>query len=266
MSSVCNLCGSSRRKYLFTRFDKYFGTQKTYQCKDCGLSCIDPLPGPAKLENHYDKDFFERFDYVQSGIMWEKFYELNLAYIERIKNKGKLLEVGCGLGHFLKIARNRGWEARGVELSEFASSYAIKNFGLNIYTGTLEDAKFCDNQFDAVILWATLEHLVDPLKQLFEISRILKPGGLLAFSVPNHNYLMARLYGMQNHDMLYGGHLYHFPMKTIKLLLDKSGFIGLRRMVIFGGNAKKDWSRDIMQFIARKIGIGSDMRIIAFKK
>jgi SAM-dependent methyltransferase len=262
----CNLCGSSGNRFLFTRSDEVFGKQDVLQCNNCGLVFADPLPRPELLNNHYDDFFFtKKFNYVESGKIWHRFYELNLGYIERIKNKGRLLEVGCGLGHFLDVAKRRGWDTFGVELSSFASKYAKDNFGLNIFNGLLEQAGLADNYFDVVVLWATLEHLTDPLEKLTLVNRALAKNGLLCLSIPNHNSINTRIFGMQKTDMQYCEHIYHFPFRTLKMMLEECGFMDLRRMVIFGGSPRNSRFHDLMQFIARGLNLGSDMRVIAFK-
>ena len=267
MLRVCNVCGYTQSRSLFARGDKVFGQQDVRQCNNCGLVFVDPLPEISILKNHYNDFFFtERFNFVESGKIWEKFYELNLQYLEKIKNKGRLLEIGCGLGHFLNIAKKRGWDTYGVELSEFACGYAKEKFGLNIFNGLLEKAGFPDNYFDVVVLWATLEHLTDPFEKLTEVHRILLKNGLLSLSVPNHNSLYTRIFGMQKTDMQYCEHIYHFPLKTLKIMLNKIGFTDIRRIAIFGGGPKDAVIRDIIQFVARKLNIGSETRIIALRR
>lgn len=266
MAEICKCCGSNKNKRLFARSDELLGKHDVIQCRNCGLIYADPIPALDSLRNHYDEHFFtEKFDFVESGIIWESFYNLNLDYIEKFKNKGKLLEVGCGLGHFLNAAKKRRWGTYGVELSKFASTYAAKKFGLTVFNGSLEEAKLPDGQFDIVILWATLEHLVNPFQNLVEIHRVLAPQGLLAFSVPNHNSLFTRLCGVSKTDMLHYEHLYHFPFRALKIGLERTGFNGLRRMVIFGGSPNASPIQDFVQFAARLLDIGSETRVIAFK-
>lgn len=322
MPIICDACNSNNNKYIFKRFDEAFGKQGVFQCKDCGLVFTSPLPDIGILKNHYSKHFFtQKFDYIESGKIWERFYELNLKYIEKIKNrtyprtnrreggafvraetrsedagvaegqlrkarttqsqaeqmtslptsgfgigsKGKLLEIGCGLGHFLNVAKRRGWETYGVEFSEFASNYAMNNLNLKVYNNSLEKVGFADNQFDVVVLWATLEHMLKPLKELAEIYRITARGGLLALSVPNHGSFLTRLYGMQNTDMQHFEHIYHFPLRTLRAMLNKVGFIDLRRMIVFGGSPNRSYFQDISQYLARILNIGSELRVIAFK-
>jgi SAM-dependent methyltransferase len=267
MAEICKCCGSNKNKHLFARSDELLGKHEVIQCRNCGLIYADPIPALDFLRNHYNEHFFtKKFDFVESGIIWENFYNLNMVNIEKFKTKGKLLEVGCGLGHFLNAAKKRSWETYGVELSEFAANYAVKNFGLNVFNGSLEEAKLPDGQFDVVVLWATLEHLVNPFQNLLEIHRVLAPQGLLAFSVPNHNSFFTQLYGVSKTDMLHYEHLYHFPFGALKIGLGRIGFKGLRRMVIFGGGPDASRIQDLIQFAARVLNIGSETRVIAFKK
>jgi hypothetical protein len=93
----------------------------------------------------------------------------------------------------------------------------------------------------------------------------MAPAGLLALSVPNHNSIFNRLYGLKHTDMQHFEHLYHFPLCTLKMMLAKAGFHNLRRMVIFGGSPRASMADDLMQFIGRKLNLGSETRILAFK-
>ena len=263
---TCNICGFRDSKLLFNRTNDTFGKQDIRKCNNCKVLFVHPMPNENCLSKHYDGHFFiEKFDYVESGKIWEKFYNLNISYIEKKIKKRKILEVGCGLGHFLNITKKRGWDARGVELSKFGADYARNKFNLEIYNGLLEDARFPDNCFDVVALWATLEHLTDPLKILKEAYRVSAPGGLIVLCVPNSNSIITKLYGMENTDMKHGEHLYHFPFKTLKFMLSRAGFCDIRRMIIFGGSFNDNLIQNIRQFTARILNIGSDIRLMAFK-
>lgn len=267
MNVTCNICGSCDYELLFNRSDNVFGEQTIIKCKNCAVVYTYPMPDEDSLSKHYDGHFFtEKFDFIGSGKIWERFYRLNLAYIEKQTMKRRILEVGCGLGHFLNVAKRRGWDVQGVELSKFAADYAVNKFNLKIHNHSIKELSFPDNYFDVVVLWATLEHLVDPFKKLCEINKILSPGGLLALSVPNHNSLDTKLNGMQKTDMKYCEHLYHFPLNTLKMLLEKTGFKDMKRMVIFGGSPEDTVIGDLLQFLARILDLGSETRVIAYKK
>ena len=138
----------------------------------------------------------------------------------------------CASGAFLDMARKKGWETTGVEVSRASSEYARESFGLNVTTGILEDAALLDDCFDVVTMWDVVEHLPCPSETIAECLRIIKPGGLLLVHTPNHDSLIYKaalclcrlLHGKRLANFLgplYGGdgHLYYFNRKSLKRLL-----------------------------------------------
>ncbi len=92
--------------------------------------------------------------------MWQN----RLNKIQRIRSSGKLLDVGCGEGLFLRLAQANGWRISGTELSSFASKLAANTLKTDIYCGELDEAKFAKNSFDVVTMWHVLEHVKSPKK------------------------------------------------------------------------------------------------------
>jgi 2-polyprenyl-3-methyl-5-hydroxy-6-metoxy-1,4-benzoquinol methylase len=105
----------------------------------------------------------------------KKAYKPRLEVIEKYVRGRRLLDIGCAAGFFLELASERGWQAEGVDVSEYATEYG-KNLGLKIFTGTLIEASFPDQYFDAVTMWDCLMHMPDPYGTMVEINRILKRG------------------------------------------------------------------------------------------
>jgi SAM-dependent methyltransferase len=117
--------------------------------------------------------------------------------------------------------KERGWEAIGLELNEETAWNARNVFGLDIRTGSLEDAQFEDSFFDVITLWHVLEHLPDPVQTIEECRRILKPGGLFVIALPNFDSLQARLSGKYWFHLDIPNHLYHFTNKNLDMFLKK---------------------------------------------
>ncbi len=141
------------------------------------------------------------------------------------KPKGILLDVGCATGDFLQhMKQTYGWSVQGVEVSAYAAKLARERYGVDVFTGTLGEACFSENFFDAVTMWDVLEHLHDPSNELKEIYRILKPGGVLALRVPNAASFDARIFGSYWAGLDAPRHLYIFDKETLTHLLSKNGF------------------------------------------
>jgi len=149
-------------------------------------------------EEYWDKDFNHEWDMFEKGEhakfnhdwRWDSDrYSIIAADIPF--KKVKLLEIGCGLGHFLRFvkARNIDVELTGLDFSKAGLMHA-KNLAerigmeMELVHGDAQDLPFGDNSFDCVVSQETVEHLSDPKKHIQEMHRVLKPGGSCYISTP----------------------------------------------------------------------------------
>jgi SAM-dependent methyltransferase len=155
-------------------------------------------------------------DYLYSQIV------LNLnAYL----NPGRLLDVGCAMGHFMVFARDRGWKVSGLEYSTYAADYGRKRWGLSIHAGSdLQDARLPQQHFDACVLIEVAEHLPAPRATFTEVFRLLKPGGMVYVTTPNFSSYKALLQREAWNVVIPSGHLYYFSAETLAALLTSIGF------------------------------------------
>jgi 2-polyprenyl-3-methyl-5-hydroxy-6-metoxy-1,4-benzoquinol methylase len=107
--------------------------------------------------------------------------------------KGKLLDVGCGSGEFLRWMRDLGWDVYGVE-PDPAGAEVARGGNIPVRVGTVQQADFPADEFDLVTLSHVLEHLPDPIATITECRRILKPGGRLVAVTPNTGSRASRRY------------------------------------------------------------------------
>ncbi|MBU0952732.1 MAG: class I SAM-dependent methyltransferase, partial [Elusimicrobia bacterium] len=213
-----------------------------------------PLPEQASLTECYQEEYFKPWiSKLQEPRL--KFFVKRWEKIEKpaLAAKGKILDVGCGPGEFLSFAKKDGWETFGTEISAFAAAHAAKKFGLNVFTGDLREAKFPDNNFDVVTIWHVLEHMPDPSAVLKEINRIIKPSGVLVIAVPNLNnyiYMLAytvfklkklKLFVMGEREI----HVSFFTSKTLRNLLDKTGFKIIKETVDKG---RSFWAERVIDY------------------
>jgi len=240
----CNLCGAD--KFGFVEKDQL--PFKVLKCENCSLVFVYPHPDYIELKEHYDRNYYSEWLNEQRRKrirMWGD----RLKKLKKYRSGGKLLDVGCGEGTFLKLARKGGWEISGTEMSSYASEYVSDTMGVDVFCGQLPDAGYPDNYFDVVTMWHVLEHVTDPNNYLNEIYRILKSDGLLVMAVPNINNLVMqiaykifrrrklKLFSKDEKEV----HLYHFSPVTIKAYLEKAGFDCLRISPDYGiiGLSKK---------------------------
>lgn len=231
---VCNLCGSPNARPLHEVQDWLLNRPmvKTslVQCTSCGFIYQNPRPTREEIGEHYPPDYdpYQNLGKKSSWLMRKAIaYGLNnrARLFTNLMQPGILLDVGCAAGDFLAFVKQHyGWQVRGVEVSEYAARLARETYGLDVYTGTLEQACLPENSVDVVTMWDVLEHLHDPSGTLGELRRILKPGGLLALRLPNADSLDARIFGRYWSGLDAPRHLYVFSKANIRAMLTQQGY------------------------------------------
>ncbi len=218
----CNICGSDEYKIFFK-----VGDYTYRKCKNCGLVYQSPRPIFDDLKTNYEDNYFEYEIKNQ-----ENFFNLMKLGLKDIGfdkifgdtvNGLNFLDIGCATGLLLNHMKNKGWNTKGVEICKESAEYAIKNFGLDVFIGTLFDAKFPDNYFDVVHLSHLIEHVPDPKALLVEIHRILKGNGHMILTTPNVDGWHARIVKNKWRSAI-PEHVYLFSKKTMKKLLKIVGF------------------------------------------
>lgn len=199
-------------------------------CQGCGLRFLNPQPSAEALKAFYDKQYYHSDDPLTQGYgnYVAQADNLRATFRNRLRflpQGGTLLDVGAAAGFFVEQARAAGWEAEGIDPSDWAARFAREQLGVPVRTGQLEEAGYAPASFDAVTAWEVIEHLPDPRAVLLEMARILKPGGLLALSTPDAGAPVSRLAGRRWLGWYkVPEHLYFFDLKTLTRLLEETGF------------------------------------------
>lgn len=129
-----------------------------------------------------------------------------------------LLDIGCGTGAFLEVARRSGWDVRGVEVSAYAAEQARQR-GLSVACEPIEHLTPPPATYDCVTLWDVLEHVRDPVRVLRAAGSALRSAGVLALSTGDITSLCARLSGRRWHLFNLPEHLYFFsPAALVRML------------------------------------------------
>jgi 2-polyprenyl-3-methyl-5-hydroxy-6-metoxy-1,4-benzoquinol methylase len=284
----CRICGGEgfSTRYSLRDFD-------VVACRGCDTVCLRMKGRAAGAEEVYSSEYFaERQEYFFGNSVVDPEggeespsiadFRRGLDIIEGIKKPGRLLDVGCAMGVFLALAKERGWEVCGTDISEYAARFASERFKMDCRAGTLRDAAFPDKHFDVITMWDVVEHFEDPLAELAEVRRVLADDGILIFDTPNEDSLMRLVAGMAYvgtggiisypvRKLYHEFHLYYYSPRTIRLLFEKAGFelLELRKKTIpitkARGNRAEKMIVRFMSFFERLTGREFEMLGIAKK-
>jgi len=231
----CNLCGENKSEHLTSckiekaDADLPFDELNIVKCKNCGLVYVNPRPEYLKdeVEKIYSKEYFDDMQKrdFSAASRWEWFYK----WIDRYKREGKILDIGCATGDFLKTARDKGWDVYGVEASKIAVEIAKEKYGLDVINQNFEEAGFENNFFDVIVAGDILEHVDDPKGFLLKIHKILKPGGILCIAVPDFDgfhYQAGVLISRFNHKNYFvlPHHIYFFNFNSLSRYFKQLNF------------------------------------------
>jgi SAM-dependent methyltransferase len=142
----------------------------------------------------------------------------------KFERPGRLLDIGCGSGWFLSQMRAQGWDVTGVEPNAAAANFGKTEQGLNIFPGSLLDAKFPARSFDYVRMNHSFEHIEHPNQVLDEAYRILADNGKLMIGVPNRDSFNARFFGRYWHHLALPVHTFSYSVQTLSQMLRKHHF------------------------------------------
>lgn len=241
----CLVCESAAARLLYR-----LPHISVVRCDACDQIYLHPLPteadiqtlfsglyangdgGMPELQGYYGFCFDDRPDNPLVQL-----YESWLDALERHRPPGRLLDVGCGTGLFLVVARRRGWRPVGVDDCAEAARHAIETFGCDVRIGDVESLEL-DERFDAITMWDVLEHSRRPVNLLRTLRGALAPGGVLGVACPNQRNLMdvvARaLYRVSGghitsplEKFYFHQHFLYFTPDTLRQGLRRAGFEAL---------------------------------------
>lgn len=152
--------------------------------------------------------------------------DCSVMYLQA-REGGDLLEIGFGSGALMEHLREVGWKAQGLDFDPVCVERARAK-GFEARTGALEDARFPDGRFDAVVMSHAFEHVPDPIALLRECRRVLKPGGVFVSLTPNAVSHGHRVFGSHWLALDPPRHLHLFSPDSMRGALAKVPFSSAR--------------------------------------
>ena len=221
------------------------GAYTVIDCVRCGFRHVAPLPGEDEIErwyrlHHYSDGARDRIDYYERDRDWwllafrDVLSEIGL--LMRTSSR-RIVDVGCGSGIFLEVARDHGWQGMGFEPSAKAAEHCRRK-GLEIITEPFppQEIDTCPRT-DVVHMRNVLEHVVNPAQLVTAAHRILVSDGLLVACVPNdYNPLQLAVRDADGYDPWWIApphHLNYFDFESLGALLARCGFEVVGRFCSF---------------------------------
>lgn len=254
----CPICKSAGYTLVFDHKGSQFFDRRIVKCDGCGLVFVNPQPTLDELKKLYDGEIStnperlvwdrqqktyicengadsesrsSKYPFPGSGRSpYTTRYNYRIKFIRKAAPPpGNILDIGCRDGMFLSIAKDNGYDGKGVEISSNHVAIAREKTGFDVFCGTLEQFTETESAkeqvFDVVTLWDVIEHLNDPAATLKKINGLQAKGGLLAVStvnLMNYRYLVYK----ENWRGFREGeeHLFFFTPKTLATLMKKCGY------------------------------------------
>jgi len=233
--NVCPLCFSEKIGPQFVCTDHFISKKEftIFKCSDCDFSFTQDYPDETEIARYYESDSYISHSNTSEGFSNKLYRIARRMMLSKKKglirkftglNKGTILDIGSGTGHFADTMKKAGWVSKGIEINEKARNFSISHFGLEVFTPA-EISTFEPAGFDCITLWHVLEHFHNPFNYISEISRILKPDGICVIALPNCSSFDAKHYNRFWAAWDVPRHLWHFNAATFRLFSEKTGFL-----------------------------------------
>jgi SAM-dependent methyltransferase len=221
---ACGVCGSRERK----RMMEFRGF--TYQtCLECTHVYVAPRVRLELLQDMASR--LEHEDDANEFLDIQKIFAEPICHLIRLRAPGnRLLDLGFGRGHIMRLARAYGFEVYGMDSSSRLVQQLEPEFGKRLSHGTLGTDAIPWDRFDVVVMSHVIEHLGDPGRVLRDVLAKLSPGGVLYAAVPDIGSLQFRIFGKYWDAVNPMVHMQYFNEESLCRLLRTSGFVKLERI------------------------------------
>lgn len=253
----CTLCGSDNSNVVIRTKDfQYDGVEEFdyHRCAGCGIVFLSPRPDAHTLCSYYpQKKYYthrlseedaslrgrirhsvisQEYGYTGQGVEDKLPPVIRKLIFHLFRNSiimpspvdgGRLLDVGCGNGYWMRIFTEFGWVCEGVDTDDNCVDIC-KQQGMVTRLGDIFDPCLAEGEYDCLLMLNVLEHTTDPVAVTRRAHSLLKPGGQLVVTVPNYGGFESRIFKRHWRGIEAPRHMFQFTDETLTRILSEAGF------------------------------------------
>lgn len=216
----CPVCQSTQKTFQFEKLGF-----ELYQCNNCNTAFFNQIPvntndiySAAHTIDDAQKAYLSNKDYRKVRFANER-VELIEGYLKNGIKGTNVLDVGCGTGWFLEVAKANGANCFGVELGKDLADYTSEQLDIKVWNCDLSEVE-TDIRFDVITMFDLIEHVVSPVQLIIEAKELLREDGIIVIFTPQFDSLAIQTMKHKSNLIMPAEHLSYFTEKTVKKLAE----------------------------------------------
>lgn len=232
----CRVCDSVGHKTHYEKVPGYY-IDKNFdllKCDNCNVIYTYPYLTPEETKSYYDtqttafngsgsSDLIDEY-IANKEDYWRRLnLESRLAVLKNNHREAKrTLDVGCGAGFYVDYLGSSGYQAEGLELSDWGID-AANRIGANVKQQRIGDIEG-EQLYDVITMYDVLEHTHYPKQDLEKANNLLSSGGIIVVNLPNIGSLISKATSDRWNKLIPPNHTFHFTQETLARLAEDAGF------------------------------------------
>jgi 2-polyprenyl-3-methyl-5-hydroxy-6-metoxy-1,4-benzoquinol methylase len=216
---TCPICKNNKYSIELNKFNI-----NIYGCQKCGHRYSSKIPNNVEdvySDKGYLPEMIEAVD-KESDYRKERFGNERYELIKKFAKGNKLLDIGCGVGHYLEIAIKNNFEAYGQELGKDLAKWTREHLGITVYDEPIDKIQ-TDILFNVITIFDVIEHVIDPIKFISDAKRLLAKDGIILILTPNFDSVAITIMKEKWQVICPPSHLQYFTYNSVKKLADTVG-------------------------------------------
>ena len=228
-NKFCIICKYSKLDLVASKV-RDSAKHKIIKCKKCGHVQLYPIPTQQDDNKFYDENMQDKnvndvgsIKRAKRKMMEDTIRRVNLIR-KLTPKKGKILEIGSGHGFFLEMMRKCGYKMTGIEISKEKRKFSKQVTDVKVLNVNINEELPYVGNFDVIVMFQVLEHIIDPIGFLRNVRKLLKSNGKIIIEVPNCDDFQLRLHKEYREFYWQRAHISYFTPITLKRIFSKVDF------------------------------------------